>query len=287
MVYILFLAGTFGSTVNHVISEYCKNIPKRNNLHFPLINDQGAMHRVVKDGHIFSNASYKKLFQNPPTVGIHTPLYPTWDLGSAEIIGLFEKHCPNDKVVFLYINDRHHGEINLLAQYYKIHIGENVPLGNIFLLPNNWEELRRHQLRDFISKNYVKEVGMWGDAVSYAPDQWLKIPTSKLLNNTKQTFVDVCNFVDEFAGESESFNEFVNIWVNKQQYLIDEVNLVNKIVYSTINQIDLDWSQSNLSILSESMIQTKLFENGYEIQLTSDTFCNSSEQLNKQLRKMV
>jgi hypothetical protein len=83
-------------------------------------------------------------------------------------------------------------------------------------------------------------------------------------------------------------------WEQREIYSFREIDLqqtnielVDKIVGSIINFKNLSWSSENLNLLSESLIQKKLREQGYEILCWNlNDFPTSSEQLKIKLKKI-
>ena len=149
--------------------------------------------------------------------------------------------------------------------------------------------MRRWELREFFSLFYIGWINHWIEAPSFAPNNWLKISTDEILNNSRDTFTKICNFIDEFDDSKiTEFNKFSDSWPNKQAYLIEEINLVNKIVGSVVSDQEMiAWDPSWLCIWSEAMIQRKLRDSGYNLKCSGlDTFPTNSIQLYELLEKL-
>jgi hypothetical protein len=64
-------------------------------------------------------------------------------------------------------------------------------------------------------------------------------------------------------GLTSEFDNFVNAWRLKQQYLLDEHAIIKNIVKFTISNTLYTWKKLNL--ISEAIIQRQLRDAGYEI----------------------
>ena len=281
MVHILFVGGSFGSTVNLVTQAFCKNIRSPE---LPLeesILPDGSAHSYYKKGHWNTKQLLTNFFKGEidQDLQIGTPTYPNDGMTVQEIFSLFQNKRPHDKVVLIYIKDRNYADLNGLAQYYKISKGKlNKGLDFTFYVDDllkdikkwnkdyrSFDDMRTWELREFFSLYHSNRVKCWVDALLLAPDNWLKISTCDILNNTGETFIKICNFVDEFDDSKiTEFNKFSDSWPETQGYLIKELELVNKIVDYTINKKITSWTPSQLCMFSEAMIQSKLRDNGYE-----------------------
>jgi hypothetical protein len=304
MIHILFVPGSFGSTINLVAQSFCKNIESPAlSLEESILSD-GSAHGFYKEGHwctkeLFANFLEERIDQD---IKISTPTYPYNGMTVQEIFSQYQNKRPYDKVVIIYIKDMNYAELNLLAQYYKISAGSlSRGLEYTFydegLLAdikkwnkeyNSFNDMRPWELREFFSLYYTDCVKDWLNAQLLAPSNWLKISTYDLLNNSRETFKKVCNFIDEFDNSKEiEFNKFSDTWLEKQRYLIKELELVNKIVDYTTNQKITSWTSSQLCLLSEAMIQKKLRDNGYDLKCYGlDTFPTDSIQLYRLMEKL-
>jgi hypothetical protein len=101
----------------------------------------------------------------------------------------------------------------------------------------------------------------WINSCTQVPDHWLKVSNVDFLNQPEQSVDSIL----EFCGltKKPGIEEFFCEWKQKQQYVIDEMELINNIVKSTVEQTQFTWQP--LNIIAESMIQQKLRSAGYEI----------------------
>jgi hypothetical protein len=138
------------------------------------------------------------------------------------------------------------------------------------------------ELREWFSLFYVSWVQEWINSQAQVPADWLKVRNVDVLNQPKQS-VDIimkfCNLTSK-SGVEDFFRE----WKQKQQYVIDEMQLINNIVKSTTEQTQFAWNPIN--IVAESMIQQKLRSAGYEIRCDGlNTFPTDAKTLYNLLEK--
>jgi hypothetical protein len=134
----------------------------------------------------------------------------------------------------------------------------------------NWE------FREWFSLFYTQWVQEWINAKQYINPNWYTVSVTDILNHTHETFLKM---VKHFGTLDEAeFDEFIKYWRSKQQYLIDERDILDKIVDSVISQTPYTWKDLNL--ISEAMIQKKLRDQGYEIKCYNlNKFPTNSEDL--------
>jgi hypothetical protein len=120
------------------------------------------------------------------------------------------------------------------------------------------------ELRQYLSSHYFTIIQEWVSAKQYASTNWLLVSTREILEQTEITFKKIISYIYSFDNSLQNeFHSFVQEWRQKQQYFIDEIALINKIVSYTINRSPLSWDK--LNIISESMLQNKLQQKGYKI----------------------
>lgn len=305
MIHILFVAGSFGSTINLVAQSFCKNFRSPGlSLEESVLSD-GSAHSYYKKGHWTTKEQLDDFFEGriDQDIKISTPIYPLSNMTVQEVFSQFQNKRPNDKVVLIYLKDRNYAELNILAQYYKISKGTlNLGLEFTFYIDDllldikkwnkdysSFNDMRPWELREFFSLYYTGWVECWLDAPLLAPNNWLKISTDDILNNSQETFIKICNFIDEFDDSKiTEFNKFLDSWLEKQRYLVKEIELVNKIVGSVVlDQEMIAWDPSHLCIWSQAMIQGKIRDSGYDLKCNElDVFPSNSIQLYELLEKL-
>lgn len=281
MVHILFLPGTFGTTIEYILSQFNLNYSFLRPTFFDedIILPDGSMHAFYKTAHFGTKQCLKTFLsnRNKETPFFSSSIYPMSDYTAKEIIEQYKIQTSKDKHIFIYIDSVETAEINMLFQYYKISTGLAFQKGmSIFcgLNQNNiinwnqsythWGQMRQWELREWFSIFYSEWINEWLSAIDFIDPSWHTISSKNILTEPHETFLKAINYVDEFDSTLENqFIKFVNDWRLKQQYVIDEYNMINQIVHSVIHNITFTWEKIN--ILSESIIQQKLRSAGYEI----------------------
>jgi len=283
VIHILFVPGTFGSTVQYLIRQFNTELSGREILYQykDLILPDGSMHSVVKIGHYgLIQELYDYLDGKiDQEIEVTSPMYPMPNFGADKIINLFKTRRPNDQYIFIYITDIKYAEINMLAQYYKVAKGladpnwNWVPGGDEIIQKNivswnpvytHWSQMQPWEFREWLSIFYPTWIQEWVDAKKYIPQNWFSVSSRDILENTNSIMIDIINHVGKFDNSLKNeFDEFISLWRSKQQYLIDEHNVIENIVKSTISNIPYNWKKMN--IISEAMVQKKLYDEGYKI----------------------
>jgi hypothetical protein len=294
MIHILFLPGTFGSTVHCILCQFDKNYTIRrvgtdqlDNLILP----DGSIHTFSKSGHYKNKKQLEDLFNSKEKPLITTPMYPMRDCATKDIIELFSNKRPDDRYIFLYVDDLDHAEINLLFYYHKV---INATGGIEAYFENSrfditswnknythWSQMQPWELREWFSIFYPSWVEKdWINGREHIKSEWLVVSTKEILNNTHETFLKIINYVGEFdLTLTDEFNNFVSLWRSKQQYVLDEYAIIDNIVASTISNTSYTWEK--LNIIDEAIIQRKLRSAGYELRVNSiDEFPTNSRDLN-------
>ena len=294
MIHILFVPGSFGSTVQYLIRQFNTELSNHKILYHAddLILLDGSMHSFLKTGHYRTIKEIEDYFNNKidQDIIISSPIYPMPDAHADTIINLFQKYRPQDKYIFIWVANIDQAEITLLAQYYKIFIGTNTTIGTVcgdnqHNIVNwnadytHWNQMQIWELREWFSIFYPVWVQEWIDAKQYVPPNWLCVSSKDILENTNDTIIDIINHAGEFNFNLKNeFDDFITIWKLKQQYLIDEHNTIKNIVKSIITNTLYTWTK--LNILSEAMVQKRLRDEGFEIKCYNlNTFPTNSIEL--------
>jgi hypothetical protein len=271
----------FGSTIEYVLRSFTNNFKSITGE----VLEDGSMHSFNKAFHP-TNMSF--LITNSG-VDISTPTYPFDNHGLPEIIQVFYDKQLLDKAVILYADSLRAAELNLLFKYHKIAFGKNLKLGlEIFCDTNthdfvnwnqnytHWNQMQAWELREWFSLFYVPWVQEWIDSEHQVPDTFLKVRNTEMLYNAK----DTCRRIFKFFNLTETgdLDSFIDHWTEKQQYIVNEFNLLDEICSNTVSNTDFNWSQIN--IIAEAIIQQRLRALGYEIRCDGlNTFPTSSKTL--------
>lgn len=225
---------------------------------------------------------------------IATPIYPFEQNHFPEIVQQFQKNNLLDLSVLIHADSLRAAELNILFQYHKIANGLEKGLG-IFCHGNShdiinwnsdythWTQMQPWELREWMSLFYVGWVQEWIDSQYQSPDSFIKISNTDLLYNTKNTLSNIIKLLG--LTESGDLDSFVNVWTEKQQYIMDEFDLLDEICNNATSNSKFVWNRIN--VIAEAIVQQRLRALGYEIQCDGlNTFPTDAETLYKLLEKV-
>jgi len=290
MISIFFVPGMFGSSIEYMLRMFSNNFlypvrPTRRNITGSTgIQSDGSMHGFIKEWH----ASSLSDFEQNIDVEISTPIYPTKDGTLLKILKVYPFKSSSVNVL-LYADSLRAAEINMLFQYHKIAVGTTKQFGleifsngnehNIVKWNNkytHWSQMQLWEWREWISLFYVQYVQEWINSQHEVPDNFLKISNTEMLFRPKDTITRIFNFCNVLI--TGDLDLFVNEWAEKQQYVIDEFNVLDDICNNTINNIAFSWEQ--LHIVASAIVQQRLRSLGYEIRCDGlNTFPTDSTTL--------
>jgi hypothetical protein len=290
MINLFYVPGMFGSTLEYVLSNYTHE-------HIPITAEicrDGSLHSYYKQAHVVDIESLAQLINNKKLYKITTPIYPWKQLHLPEILSNFNL-TDDDHNVLMYAESLTAAELNMLFQYHKVAFGEIAPKGLDFFSGNNshniknwnsnytsWDQMQSWEWREWFSLFYVSWIQEWLQSASQVPEYFLKIKNTDLLFDTENTI----NCIIEFCGLTikPELDQFINNWLGKQQYIVDEFELLDQIIDSTITQRPLTWQP--ISIVAEAIVQQRLRAIGYEMRCDGlDTFPTDSRTLYNLLEK--
>lgn len=288
MIHVFFVPGMFGSTVEYVLSDFtCEMTPTHAKIKF-----DGSMHTFLKQNHPGSSGGLVFSLRE-----INTPLYPFTDLELPDILTRYPSRA-EDSHILLYAPSVDAAEQNMLFQYHKISVGSRYGLQIFYgrdteaeknVRPWNQHykshsDMRPWEFREWFSLFYPGWIQAWQSSVDQVDHTWLKIPCSDVLNHTEHTFRKIIKFCK--LTEKNGLAKFAAQWRKAQQYVIDEYDLINGIVASTVAAQPLQWRE--LNPIAEAIIQKKLRDLGWEIRCHDlDIFPRDSIQLYSLLESNV
>jgi len=288
MLNIFFVPGMFGSTLEYML----RNFTKENDEVIGEIKDDGSMHTFLKEFHPTDMDTLENL-RNLKNNSITTPIYPFKGAKLPEILNFYsETNHYSDYTILMHADNLRDAEMNMLFAYHKISIGLNMGL-NIFCGDNkhnivnwnrdavHWNELEVWQLREWFSIFYSEWVSEWINSQYQIKDydaNALSIKNTDMLFDTEKIFHRITSHFNlTIDGD---YHSFIKKWQVAQQYIVDEFDLIDKIVYNTSNNLDFTWNSAKLDIVAESIIQKRLRDSGYEIQCWNlNVFPDNSKQL--------
>lgn len=269
MINVFFVPGMFGSTIEYVLSNYTQE-------HTPVdatICEDGSMHSYHKQLHITDLDSVVRMASNDLAYKIITPIYPFKDQHLPEILTNF-KSTESDENILMYADSLRSAEINMLFKYYKIAFGTNLQLGLTIFSGSNahnivnwntdytsWDQMKPWEWREWFSLFYVVWTQEWQQSRDQVPEYFLKIKNTDFLFDTESTLTKLIYFCKLTA--KPGLAEFVREWQSRQQYIVDEFELLDQIVTHTVTNQEFYWAPVN--IVSEAIVQQRLRAAGYEI----------------------
>jgi len=292
MIHMFFVTGMFTSTLEYVLRCYT-------NEYQPIVTEvlgDGSMHGYERQAHPNNLDALKSFFaNNPPKDAITAPQYPFIHNHLPEILEQWKPfRSDQDHCILIYAPDIRAAELNMLFQYYKIAIGSlNEGLG-IFADSNahnivnwnkdytHWSQMQPWEWREWFSLFYVSWSQEWIDSKHQVDDDFLILTNTEILYDTEHSVKKIMAFCQ--LTEKPGLADFVRHWQSKQQYIVDEFNLLDKIVSSTVANQPMSWSTIN--IISEAIVQQRLRKIGYEIRCDGlNKFPTDSETLYNLLEK--
>lgn len=302
MINIFFVPGMFGSTIEFIIKNFSNEFSgDRKDLNNYILKD-GSLHSYKKEFHPCTLDALKKITSmSSSEKRVNTPIYPTPDAKFSELleIAVTDDFLLN-KNILIHSPTQTASELNMFFQYYKIAVGSNGHhngMGVFFDGPNananvvnwnknytTWQDMKTWELREWFSMFYEAWLSQWIDSAQQAPDSFLKLPNTGMIDDPKQhmdTIFDYCNL----TWNNKDIDNFLNIWHNKQTVIVKKFNECNSILNNILNNVDSSWNK--LDFIQEAMIQKKLRDYGYEIQCWGlDEFPTNTKHLYKLLEKV-
>ena len=261
----------FGSTIEYVLRNFTQEYDP---VEAEILKD-GSMHSFKKEAHLLNNSEILSFLESPKKDSIITPIYPFKEMHLPEILEKFSSAIDKNNTSFLlYADSLRSAELNLLFQYYKIINGHKSQLGlEIFYNNENnfvnwnknyscWQDMQIWELREWLSLFYVSWVKEWQESLNQVPDHFVCVKNTDFLYNTQETIFKIITSAG--LTTRDGVTEFVRLWQQKQQYIVNEFDLLDQIINCTIDNQDLKWDP--ICIISEAIIQQRLRNKGYEIQ---------------------
>ena len=288
MIHVFFVPGMFGTTIEYVLRTFSQEYDAIDGI----IRPDGSMHSIQKELHITQEDMLAELTKINPD-SITTPIYPFKTLHLPEILNYHKPYLEQSQSILIHSTDLRSAELNILFQYHKICMGLGFGL-KIFCGSNehnitqwnpaytHWKEMQPWELREWISLFYVEWVQEWIQSQTQVPDNFLKIANTDMLYDTEPTLIKMINHCG--LTLNGDLGSFVTKWQLAQQYIVDEFDLLDHIVDSTINQQERSWQTTH--VMAEAIIQQRLRAHGYEIRCDGlNTFPTDSKTLYNLLEK--
>ena len=291
MIHVFFVPGMFGSTLEYVLRKYSNEYTS---IDADVLPD-GSMHSFSKKFHPISQQDLDSKLKHLDKNSITTPIYPFRNLKLPKILEKYTEYINSaNKKILVYASNTRDSELNILFQYHKVVTG-SLQMGlDIFCSGNkhnitnwninykHWSEMRPWQLREWFSLFYVTWVQEWIESKNQVGADFYKVSNVEILENLPQVVREILQHCD--LTESPGLDDFAVHWRSKQQYIMDEFDLLDRVIECTINNVPFSWDPVN--IIAEAIVQQRLRSNGYEIRCDGlDVFPTDSATLYSLLEK--
>jgi len=286
MITIIFPPGGFGSTIEYSLRQFSQELPKST----AIVNDDGSMHSYkdstrAKEFHPGYLNDFELLKTN--SYQIATPGYPGLDrlLPVATVLKIKDKIKNLGPTIVICLDTIEIAERNELFLYHKLQSGDiylNVVLKD---KAKSWNpdyeyytDMQKYELREALSFQ-IDYLTNFVDVRSVAEPDWLCITPDDILYNFEHTIIKMIDHCELTQDTTRDINEFYQLWYQKQQYIIEEFDLINDIVQS-VNEDSISWP--GLSTLGEAIVQARLRTQGLDMAcyMVND-FPNTTSDLKK------
>jgi hypothetical protein len=261
IIHILFHTGAFGTTIEYCIKRFSNKFTT--NVVNPFDTNH-SLHRYTKEKHLQFDYQIKNF--NRKNVKITTPVYPLrtkqTDTPTVESsINLFKNIVQTeDKVIFVVFDNIKSLYIYYLLKFNKVSLEDltyNINLENAKMWNPNINavtELKREELRELLSIQFLDTVDHYLSAKELADKNWLIITPDNLINDFKSTIESIFDYLDLEKDDTEELNSFASVWKQEQQEIIDRFEIINSKNYD-----------QTLSLAEEVIIHSILKQQGIDI----------------------
>jgi hypothetical protein len=273
MIVIPYPSGAFGSTLEYVLRHYSNELRPVD----ARVNPSGNMHSFTKECHPLSLAGFIEAAAGHDVV---TPPYPNFDAKTPlQTLAEIKHNMPPAQVVLVYCATVEQAELCQLFTYHKT---DNFLAANLTSVAHRWnpkytgwKEMHRWERREALSFLIDRQADFIG-AEDMAEKNWLAITPNDLLAE----FVGTIDIIYKHCGltfRTNAWQElelFYTEWRERQQYVLDEYELTQKIIQGKIHA----WT--GLSLLGEAIVQSGLRRQGQEMACDGlDVFPNNQQDL--------
>jgi len=280
MITILFPGGAFGSTVEYALRTFSNELQSID----ATILDDGSMHSYQKEFHPLTIDQLTQI----DSWEIATTVYPGLDYLDpvTTVQKITNRLSADQKLILIHFDTPSQVYRNCLFAYHKINEYANLSLKN---KPRDWNsdyncvaDMQTYELREALSflmdstDNYLQ-------VINQAHADWLCVTPDDILYNFKNTIITMLEHCNLTLDPANDIDNFYKKWFEKQQYIIEEFQCIQKILKSLQGQSS-EWAP--LSIMGEAIVQYCLRSQGIEIACNGlDQFPTSTEELKRVIIK--
>lgn len=261
MITIFFPAGSFGSTLEYLIRNYSTEFE---NIDAEICNT-GSMHSFEKEFHPCWLSDFSLL--KPEEHKIITPVWPGNDqLSPPEYVKkVSDLLPPASKVIFVCLKSQKQYELNELFCFHKVKDYFSTTIINFKQWNSSYEsfnDMATWEIRENLSLIYLENNRFFRVKEEKFP-LWFVTNPEEILYNLPELLPKILKYLELTPNNLDSFSDYYTNWFNAQQYILDEYNLITKILYSFQNNEYMKWDK--LSIIGEAIVQSNLYKMGYNL----------------------
>ena len=286
MITILYPAGAFGSTIEYCLRNFSLELESIQ----AQILDNGCMHSFAKEFHV----NKIDLWRQRQHWTIATPLYPGFDyLDPVTTVQKMTEEMPKDQnLILIHFDTAEQVYRNRLFGYHKI--GHQFEINYIDRIlknkPQAWNpaytcvsDMQIYELREALSFTF-NDTENYLQVLDQAQPSWLCVTPDDILYNFKNTVLTMLDHCGLTLDPDCEIDNFYKEWFDKQQYIIEEFQTVQKILESLQNREFYEWRP--ISVMSEAIVQYCLRTQGIEIACYNlNQFPTSTEELKRVMIK--
>lgn len=274
MITVIFPVGMFGSTIEYCLRRFSNEI----GIDAVEICDNGSMHSLTKINHLTEFTQPISTIPNIPNqFNILTPVYPLQDsriLTAQQSVDKWTDILSNysSKVIFIRPISDSEVERNDLFSFYKTKEFKRSFIESVLASKeknwnseyNSWKDMKPWEVREAFSFYCTDNKNTFSNIADADKPNWLCIGADDIIYDFISTMKKIFDFVG-LTFNLLDIEEFYKEWFQKQQYILEEYNLVKKIFNSIKKDNYLEWDSSALSIYSEAILQANLRSIGIDL----------------------
>ena len=269
MISVLFPAGGFGSTIEYCIRRFSKEFATID----ATVADDGSMHTFCKIHHPLRMIEINEMLA--ADADIATITYPNLDkLPPSETLKIFKQlRVDMESVVFVAMPEIRQVLRNQLFVFNKILLNPAF-VSKLFdnsTRFNQWnpqytsvDDMERWEQREMLSLEF-QDLSATCVAAELADDRWCTITPDELLTDFAQTIKKIITYLHLTLVNEGDLEEFASVWIKKQQYILDQYQLIENIVDHTINSASPCLMWEPLDLVNEALIQSMLRNQGFDL----------------------
>ena len=261
MITIFFPAGSFGSTLEYLIRNYSTEFESID----AEICDTGSMHSFKKEFHPCSLDDLQRI--KTKNYEIITPVWPGHDQMNPQeyVKKVSDMLPPASKVIFICLKNQKQYELNELFCFHKVHNYFSNTIINFKRWNNSYEsfkDMAAWEIRESLSLIFLNN-DRYFNLEEEKNRSWFVTNPEEILYNLPELLPKILKYLDLTPDNLISFSDYYNNWFNAQKYILDEYNLIEKILHSFKTNDYLKWDK--LSIVGEAIVQSNLYKIGYDL----------------------